>query len=36
MVVQWLGFCTLTPEDLGSIPDWGAKISQAVGCGLNT
>ena len=30
LAVQWLGFCTLTAEGLGSIPDLGTKIPQAV------
>ena len=25
LVVQWLGLCTLTAEDLGSIPGGGTK-----------
>ena len=29
-MVQWLGLCALTPEDLGSIPGWGTKIQQAL------
>ena len=27
--VQWLRIRTFPTEDVGSIPDWGAKISQA-------
>ena len=30
LVVQWLGLCTFTDEDLGLIPGWGTKIPQAV------
>ena len=30
LVVQWLGLCTFTDEDLGLIPGWGNKIPQAV------
>ena len=26
LVVQWLGFCTLTTEGLGSIPGQGSTI----------
>ena len=28
--VQWLRIRTVPTEDVGSIPDWGAKISQAM------
>ena len=28
-MVQWLGLCTLTAENLGSIPGLGTKIPQA-------
>ena len=30
LVVQWLGLCIFTDEDLGLIPGWGTKIPQAV------
>ena len=30
LAVQWLGLCAFTAEGLGSIPDWGTKISQAT------
>ena len=33
--VQWSGFHDFTAEGLGSIPDWGNKIPQAVQCGHN-
>ena len=28
--VQWLGHCTFTAKDSGSIPGWGTKIPQAT------
>ena len=33
LVVQWLGRCSFTAEGAGSIPGWGTKIPQAMGCG---
>ena len=33
LVVHWLGLCAFTAENPGSIPDWGTKIPQMVGCG---
>ena len=30
LLVQWLGLCTLTAKNPGSIPGWGNKIPQAV------
>ena len=30
LTVQWLGLCTFTAVDLGSIPVWGAKILKAT------
>ena len=32
LVVQWLGLCTLNAKILGSVPDQGTKIPQAVKC----
>ena len=31
-MVQWLGLCVETADSLGSIPDWGTKIPQALQC----
>ena len=28
--VQWSGPCTFTAEGMGSTPDWGTKILQAL------
>ena len=33
LVVQWLGLCTFTAEDPGSIPGRETKIPQAEWCG---
>ena len=33
LVVQWLGFCLLTAYGVGSVPDLGTKIPQAVRSG---
>ena len=33
LVIQWLGFCALIAEDLGSVPGQGTKIPQAMWCG---
>ena len=30
LAVQWLGLCTFTAEDLGSVPSRGTKILQAA------
>ena len=30
LAVQWLGLCTFTAEDQGSIPGQGTEIPQAV------
>ena len=30
LAVQWLGLCSSTAGDLGSIPGWGTKILQAA------
>ena len=30
LTVQWLGLCTFTAVDLGSIPVWGSKIPKAT------
>ena len=32
-MVQWFGFCTFTPKDMGSIPGRGTKIPQAMQLG---
>ena len=32
LVVQWLGFCALTAEGLGSLPGQGPKIPKAIRC----
>ena len=32
-MIQWLGFCALIAEDLGSVPGQGTKIPQAMWCG---
>ena len=34
-MVQWLGLHAFRAEGLGSVPGWGAKISQAVWCSPN-
>ena len=33
LVIQWLGFCPLIAEDLGSVSGQGTKIPQATWCG---
>ena len=33
LVVQWLGFRTLTVERPGSVPGWGTKIPQVAWLG---
>ena len=30
LVVQWLGLQAFSAEGLSSVPDWGAKIPQAI------
>ena len=35
MVVQWLGLCALTVENLGWIASQGTKIPQTSRCGKN-
>ena len=32
LVVQWLGHCTFTAKDSGSIPGRGTKIPQDTQC----
>ena len=35
LVVQWLELQTFTTEGVGSVPDWGTKIPQAMQCSQN-
>ena len=35
LVVQWLELQTFTAEGVGSVPDWGTKIPQAMQCSQN-
>ena len=32
-MVQWLGLCTSTARDVGSIPGWGIKFPHSLKCG---